>query len=254
MAFSLGKFTRHGAEAQAFDRYGIPFPEAATYLVGGLELAGGLLLILGLATRPAALALAADMVGAIATAGRIEGGPVHLGLAPALLAAGLVLAWAGPGRWALAGRLGRGPGPREAGGLAAALVALAALAPAGAAASPAAAVSVRDSAYGRILFDGDGRALYAFTRDPRGRSACSGACARAWPPYLVGGRPRARAGVRGALIGIVRRPGGARQATYAGRPLYHYVGDDAPGVVRCQNVYEYGGLWLVQRPSGALVR
>jgi predicted lipoprotein with Yx(FWY)xxD motif len=38
--------------------------------------------------------------------------------------------------------------------------------------------------------------------------------------------------------------------TYAGRPLYYYVGDKKPGQVLCQNVNEYGGLWLVMRPSG----
>jgi len=37
------------------------------------------------------------MAGAITTAGRIEGGPVHLLLAPTLLAAMLFLLWAGPG-------------------------------------------------------------------------------------------------------------------------------------------------------------
>ena len=38
-------------------------------------------------------------------------------------------------------------------------------------------VTARVSTYGRILFDGRGFALYAFTRDRAGRSACSGSCA-----------------------------------------------------------------------------
>jgi putative oxidoreductase len=97
VSFSLGKFVRHGAEADAFDRYGIPIPDVATYVAGGVELVGGVLLIVGLMTRPAALALAANMVVAIATAGRIDGGPVHLGLAPALLACMLYLVWVGGG-------------------------------------------------------------------------------------------------------------------------------------------------------------
>jgi Secreted repeat of unknown function len=42
--------------------------------------------------------------------------------------------------------------------------------------------------------------------------------------------------------------------TYKGWPLYHYVGDTGPGVVRCQNVRVFGGLWLVVRPNGSLVR
>ena len=97
VAFSIGKFTHHDAEVGALDRYGIPAPEITTYLVGVLELAGGILLLLGLLTRPAAAALAGNMVGAIATAGRIDGGPIHLGLAPALLAAMLFLVWRGGG-------------------------------------------------------------------------------------------------------------------------------------------------------------
>lgn len=97
VAFSIGKFIHYEAERNALDRYGIPFPEVTTYLVGVLELVGGIALILGFLTRPAALALAGNMIGAISTAGRIEGGWIHLGLAPALLAAMLVLLWTGAG-------------------------------------------------------------------------------------------------------------------------------------------------------------
>jgi predicted lipoprotein with Yx(FWY)xxD motif len=117
-----------------------------------------------------------------------------------------------------------------------------------------ATLTVRGSNWGRILFDTRGRALYAFTRDPRGRSACSGACAAAWPPYLLRGRIRAGEGVRPSLLGTTRRRDGRRQVTYAGRPLYYYVGDRRPGEVRCQNVFGFGGLWLVMRPNGRVVR
>jgi len=118
-----------------------------------------------------------------------------------------------------------------------------------------ASVSVRSSAYGKILFDGRTRALYAFTKDAKGGpSTCYGDCATAWPPYIVSARPRAAAGVRQTHLATVRRRDGKLQATYAGRPLYYYVGDRAPGQVLCQNVNEFGGLWLVLRSSGALVR
>ena len=117
-----------------------------------------------------------------------------------------------------------------------------------------AAVTVRSSAHGRILFDGRGRALYAFTRDAKRQSRCSGDCARAWPPYVVRARPRAAAGVKQSLIGTTRRADRKLQATYAGRPLYFYVGDRRAGEVRCQNVDEFGGTWLVVRASGRLVR
>ena len=116
-----------------------------------------------------------------------------------------------------------------------------------------ATVTVRGSDFGRILFDGRGFALYAFTKD-RGRSSCTGACATAWPPYVVETRPKAGPGTTASLLGTIRRGNGSRQVTYAGKPLYYYVGDREPLQVLCQNVREVGGLWLVVRPSGATVR
>jgi len=103
------------------------------------------------------------------------------------------------------------------------------------------------------VWDGQRRALYAFTRDPRGRSACYGACATAWPPYIVRGPLRAGPGVKRSLLGTTRRRDGSRQLTYAGKPLYYYVSDPV-GVIRCQNVFGFGGLWLVVQPNGRLVR
>jgi predicted lipoprotein with Yx(FWY)xxD motif len=126
---------------------------------------------------------------------------------------------------------------------------------AGASAGARATLTVRSSSYGSILFDGKGRALYAFTRDRRGgASRCYGACAKAWPVYFSSGRLVAGKGVKRSLIDTVRRRDGRRQITYNGRPLYYYVGDKSAGQVTCQNVAEYGGTWLVMRPSGALVR
>jgi predicted lipoprotein with Yx(FWY)xxD motif len=114
-------------------------------------------------------------------------------------------------------------------------------------------LTARSSSFGKVLFDGRGFVLYAFTKDRR-TSACSGACAKAWPPFVVRGAVRAGAGVKASLLGTVRRANGSRQVTYAGRPLYYYVGDKKPGQILCQNVSEFGGLWLIVRPSGKLVR
>jgi predicted lipoprotein with Yx(FWY)xxD motif len=115
-------------------------------------------------------------------------------------------------------------------------------------------VTTHPSQYGRVLFDGRGFVLYAFTRDPRRRSVCSGACAATWPPYVVSSPPRATAGVQRLLLGTTRRADGRLQVTYNGRPLYYYVGDRKPGQILCQNVSEFGGLWLIVRPNGRLVR
>jgi predicted lipoprotein with Yx(FWY)xxD motif len=115
-------------------------------------------------------------------------------------------------------------------------------------------VTAHSSRFGQILFDGRGFVLYGFTRDPRRRSVCSGDCATAWPPYIVRSAPRAAVGVKRALLGTIRRADGRLQVTYAGKPLYYYVGDRAPRQILCQNVSEFGGLWLVVRPTGTLVR
>jgi predicted lipoprotein with Yx(FWY)xxD motif len=133
-----------------------------------------------------------------------------------------------------------------------AAAAAAVLAPAEAARG--ATLKVGSSDFGRILVDGRGHALYAFTRDGRGPSECYGACARAWPPFITKGKPRVGGGIRGAKLGTVRRADGRRQVTYAGRPLYFYVADTRPGQVLCQDVFEFGGRWLIMRGSGRLVR
>jgi predicted lipoprotein with Yx(FWY)xxD motif len=132
--------------------------------------------------------------------------------------------------------------------------ALGILAPVAAATAPKSSVAIGKSTYGPVLFDGRGFVLYAFTHDRAGRSTCSGACARAWPPYLARGTVRAGAGARQSLIATVRRADGSRQVTYAGRPLYYYAGDRKPGQILCQDVSEFGGLWLIVRASGAPVR
>jgi len=110
-------------------------------------------------------------------------------------------------------------------------------------------IKVVGSEYGRVLADGRGEAFYLFDKEQTNKSQCFGACARAWPPVLTKSRPRAGKGAKGKLLGTTRRPNGKRQVTYAGRPLYYYV-DDSPGTILCQDVEEFGGLWLVVKPSG----
>jgi hypothetical protein len=66
-----------------------------------IEICGGLLLVVGLLTRLTALALAADMLGAIAVSGLARWETVSLTLAPVLLAAMIILTRFGAGDWSL---------------------------------------------------------------------------------------------------------------------------------------------------------
>ncbi|MGB1676113.1 MAG: DoxX family protein [Miltoncostaeaceae bacterium] len=97
----VGKFVTFQAEVDHFADFGIPAPTAAVLLAGIVEIVGGVLLALGLLVRPAALALAVTMALAIGTAGRVQGGAFHLGVAPALLVLMLVLVWSGGTRWSI---------------------------------------------------------------------------------------------------------------------------------------------------------
>jgi putative oxidoreductase len=91
------KFFAHGWEAGHFRTYGLPWPDAFVYLIGTIEILGGLALIAGIAVRPVALLLGAVMVGAIVTSGIGQGELIpSLTLAPLLLVASVYLAWTTP--------------------------------------------------------------------------------------------------------------------------------------------------------------
>ena len=111
-------------------------------------------------------------------------------------------------------------------------------------------LKVVDSEFGTVVANGRGEALYLFDREQRGKSECYGACARAWPPVLTKGKPRAFAGADASLLGTTKRRNGKLQVTYAGQPLYYYVGD-SPGTILCHDVDEFGGTWLVVQPNGS---
>jgi putative oxidoreductase len=104
VSVSLSKFTRHEDLVAAFERYGIPFPDQSVYLAGTIELLGGLLLLIGLLTRLAALAVAGNMFVAVLTGGRIDVDFYHTGLGSLLFLAALFLLWSGPGRVAIDNR------------------------------------------------------------------------------------------------------------------------------------------------------
>jgi predicted lipoprotein with Yx(FWY)xxD motif len=117
------------------------------------------------------------------------------------------------------------------------------------------AVRVGHTAYGRALTDTRGFALYLFTHDRSASSTCYDNCATAWPPYIVKRRPVSAHGrAHSSLISSVRRRDGRLQVTYAGHPLYYYVGDKRAGQVLCQAVTEFGGTWYVVAADGHAIR
>ncbi len=107
IAAGASKLAAHAAAAQQFAHWQLPEPGPFALLVGAVEVVCGLLLAIGALTRPVALVLGTIMVGAVVTAGRIDGG-VHVILPSALFFALVYLAWS-TGRFAEA-RPPRPPG------------------------------------------------------------------------------------------------------------------------------------------------
>jgi putative oxidoreductase len=101
LIFGVSKFVNYAAELASFRHYPLPAPGALVYAVGVIEISGGLLLAIGLLTRLTALALAADMLGAIVVSGLARWELVSLTLAPMLLTAMIILIRFGAGVWSL---------------------------------------------------------------------------------------------------------------------------------------------------------
>jgi predicted lipoprotein with Yx(FWY)xxD motif len=116
--------------------------------------------------------------------------------------------------------------------------------------SGTAAVSTTSTAAGKILVDAQGRTMYAFAADSKGKSNCSGSCLTYWPAVPAGATtPTASAGVT-ATFGVLHRQDGTEQLTVDGWPMYTYIGDSKPGATTGQGKNLSGGLWWVVSPSG----
>jgi predicted lipoprotein with Yx(FWY)xxD motif len=94
-----------------------------------------------------------------------------------------------------------------------------------------------------------GLTLYRYTPDGKGKTTCTGTCAMDWPPLTLPAgttTPTGSGGVSTTTLGTITRPGGARQVTFDGMPLYRFSGDSGPGQAHGQGV---GGVWFVLSSS-----
>ncbi|HEY7623146.1 MAG TPA: hypothetical protein VH834_25450 [Solirubrobacteraceae bacterium] len=137
--------------------------------------------------------------------------------------------------------------------LATALVvsAFAAVAAIAAAPTKPATVKLRSTKLGKVLVDGHSVTMYLFEKDKHGKSACSGACATAWPPLLTKGKPKAGSGVKASLLGTTKRSDGTTQVTYNKHPLYGFIQDNKkPGSTKGEGVDAFGAEWYVVGANG----
>jgi predicted lipoprotein with Yx(FWY)xxD motif len=113
-----------------------------------------------------------------------------------------------------------------------------------------ATVRVADSSLGSILVGSNGRTLYLFKADIGTKTACTGACATAWPPLRATGKPTAGTGLTASKLGTTTRSDGTQQVTYNGHPLYLFVKDQKPGQTTGQGVTAFGAAWFALTPLG----
>ncbi len=106
---------------------------------------------------------------------------------------------------------------------------------------------------GAFLTDGSGRTVYLWAKDGMNMSACSGACAAAWPPVPATSRLTATGGAKASDLGTITRSDGTKQVTYDGHPLYYFVGDSAAGQTNGQASDNFGAKWWLVASSGAQI-
>ena len=112
--------------------------------------------------------------------------------------------------------------------------------------SPWYSVTVSTSAaLGNYLVDENGMALYWFTKDSVGQSACSGDCIKNWPAFSASSIVVPSA-LNATDFATIKRADGASQTTYKGYPLYYWVKDTKRGDTTGQDV---GKVWYVIDPA-----
>lgn len=116
-----------------------------------------------------------------------------------------------------------------------------------------ASVSVHKTKLGLILVNSRGHTLYLFRKDKNGKSACSGNCAKFWPPLLSRGKPTAAPGVKRSLLGTTRRSNGSLQVTYNKHPLYAYSLDKQTGQTKGEGAFAFGAKWYALSAGGTAI-
>jgi predicted lipoprotein with Yx(FWY)xxD motif len=116
-----------------------------------------------------------------------------------------------------------------------------------------ATVSLAKTKLGMVLVNSRGHALYLFAKDKNGTSACSGNCARFWPPLSSSGKPTAGSGVKQSLLGKTKRSDGRLQVTYNRHPLYTFALDKKAGQTSGQGNLAFGARWYAVSARGTKV-
>src|SRR5437773_1440506 len=114
-------------------------------------------------------------------------------------------------------------------------------------------LSLRKTGLGSVLVNAKGHTIYLFAKDKNGKSACTGSCAKFWPPVLSQGRPTVGAGLKASLVGTAKRSNGTRQVTYNRHPLYTYSLDKRAGQTKGEGILAFAAKWYAVSAKGSAV-
>src|SRR5689334_7280470 len=111
----------------------------------------------------------------------------------------------------------------------------------------------KESTLGAVVVSAQGRTLYHYTDESRGKVDCTGGCAKLWPPLVVkaGAKPVAGAGIAASKLGVLKRPDGSMQVTYGGLGLYLYAGDKTAGQAKGEGLES---AWYAVSPAAKIVK
>jgi predicted lipoprotein with Yx(FWY)xxD motif len=113
------------------------------------------------------------------------------------------------------------------------------------------AITTKHDKLGTVLAAGPKKmTVYLFEADKGESSACSGACAAAWPPVTTSAAPTSTGVAKSADLGTIARADGTEQVTYKGHPLYYFARDGDAGDAYGQGSKAFGAGWYVLSPSG----
>ena len=88
-----------------------------------------------------------------------------------------------------------------------------------------------------VLVNRAGHTLYSLSAENSHHFICTSSCTSLWHPLTV---KRGTKPTGAKMLGTTRRPGGATQVTYRGRPLYAFVEDHKPGQAKGEGFRDVG--------------
>ncbi|MDQ2894270.1 MAG: hypothetical protein M3Y09_01270 [Actinomycetota bacterium] len=117
-------------------------------------------------------------------------------------------------------------------------------------------VKLASTSIGKILVNGKGFTVYAFSKDRRNTDVCKtkSGCTMTWPPLTTSAGVTVGSGLNARLLGTIKLSTGVKQVTYSGHPLYRYSFDSSRAATDYVGARQFGGQWDALNAAGRPVK